>query len=227
MRFAISLLVFICIASVIGTVLPQNELPNTYINQFGLFWVALFDVFSIWNVYNSWWFLTTMGFLVVSTTLCVIRNAPKMVREMTNFREYVRGSSLRAFPNRFEIQTAEAPSYYVQPVTQWLKKRGYAYRVREDEHDSYLIAAKKGGANRLGYIFGHLAIVVICVGGLLDSELPVRMQVWLGDKGPVTENMFMSEVPEYGRLLIVNPSYRAIMLLAVGARKAYAIISYK
>lgn len=227
MRFAISLLVFICIASVIGTVLPQNELPNTYINQFGLFWVALFDVFAVWNVYNSWWFLTTMGFLVVSTTLCVIRNAPKMVREMTNFREYVRGSSLRAFPNRFEIQTAEAPSYYVQPVTQWLKKRGYAYRVREDEHDSYLIAAKKGGANRLGYIFGHLAIVVICVGGLLDSELPVRMQVWLGDKGPVTENMFMSEVPDYGRLSIANPSYRANMLLPEGARTANAIISYK
>ncbi|HLS21251.1 MAG TPA: cytochrome c biogenesis protein ResB, partial [Paenalcaligenes sp.] len=43
MRFAISLLVFICIASIIGTVLPQNELPNTYINQFGLFWYAFFD----------------------------------------------------------------------------------------------------------------------------------------------------------------------------------------
>src|SRR5690625_2038436 len=109
MRFAISLLVFICIASVIGTVLPQNELPNTYINQFGLFWVGVFDVFSIWNVYNSWWFLTTMGFLVVSTTLCLIRHTPKMLREVTNFREYVRGSSLRAFPNRFEIQNDAAP----------------------------------------------------------------------------------------------------------------------
>ncbi len=226
MRFAISLLVFICIASVIGTVLPQNELPSTYINQFGLFWVGVFDVFSIWNVYNSWWFLTTMGFLVVSTTLCLIRHTPKMLREMTNFREYVRGSSLRAFPNRFELHNNQAPAALLAPVSSWLKKHGYAYKVREDEGDQYLIAAKKGGANRLGYIFGHAAIVVICIGGLLDSDLPVRLQVWLGDKQPVTENMFISQVPESGRLSIANPSFRGNMLLPEGARTAHAIIPY-
>jgi len=227
MRFAISLLVFICIASVIGTVLPQNELPNTYINQFGLFWVALFDVFSIWNVYNSWWFLTTMGFLVISTTLCVIRNTPKMMRDARNFREYVRGTSLRAFPHRFELQTDVRPGDTVAPVTSWLKKHGYAYKVREDEGDSYLVAAKKGGANRLGYVFGHVAIVVICVGGLLDSDLPVRLQVWLGDKAPVTENMFMSQVPDSGRLSIRNPSFRANMLLPPGTRSSNAIVAYQ
>src|SRR5690625_2962521 len=140
MRFAISLLVFICIASVIGTVLPQIELVNTYIIQFGLFWVGVFDVFSIWNFYNSWWFLTTMVFLVVSTTLCLIRHTPKMLREVTNFREYVRGSSLRAFPNRFEIQNDQLPGDTVAPISSWLKKHGYSYKVREDDGDSYLIA---------------------------------------------------------------------------------------
>src|SRR5690625_6349513 len=123
-----------------------------------------------------------MGFLVVSTTLCLIRHTPKMLREVTNFREYVRGSSLLAFANRLEIQQDAAPGELVPPVTSWLKKRGYAFKVREDEGDSYLVAAKKGGANRLGYVFGHAAIVIICVGGLLDSDLPVRLQVWLGDK---------------------------------------------
>src|SRR5690625_7356644 len=80
----------------------------------------------------------------------LIRHTPKMLREVTNFREYVRGSSLRAFPNRFEIQNDAAPGELVPPVTSWLKKRGYAFKVREDEGDSYLVAAKKGGANRLG-----------------------------------------------------------------------------
>src|SRR5699024_12275924 len=103
-------------------------------------------------------FLTTMGFLVISTTLCVIRNTPKMMRDARNFREYVRGTSLRAFPHRFELQTDVRPGDTVAPVTSWLKKHGYAYKVREDEGDSYLVAAKKGGANRLGYVFGHVAI---------------------------------------------------------------------
>ena len=37
MRFAISLLTLICIASVIGTVLKQHEPLGNYINQFGPF----------------------------------------------------------------------------------------------------------------------------------------------------------------------------------------------
>lgn len=226
MRFAISLLVFICVASIIGTVVAQNQTMNTYIDQFGPFWVALFDKFTVWNVYNSWWFLVIMGFLVVSTTLCVIRNTPKMLKDATAFREYVRGSSLRAFPHRVEISSDHEPQANLEPVKNWLKSHGYAYKVRKDEDGSYMVAAKKGGANRLGYIFGHVAIVVICVGGMLDSELPIRIQVWLGDKSPITENMFVSQVPESGRLSLSNPSYSANMLLPEGAKTSHAIVNF-
>jgi hypothetical protein len=45
MRFAISLLCFIAIASVIGTVLKQNEPMNNYVNQFGPFWSILLGGF--------------------------------------------------------------------------------------------------------------------------------------------------------------------------------------
>ncbi len=38
MRFSISLLTVICIASVIGTVLKQHEPQGNYVNQFGPFW---------------------------------------------------------------------------------------------------------------------------------------------------------------------------------------------
>ena len=226
MRFAVSMLVFICVASLIGTVVAQNQAINTYIDQFGPFWTALFDKFTIWNVYNSWWFLVIMGFLVVSTTLCVIRNTPKMLKDASAFREYVRGSSLRAFPHRVEIESDHNPQANLEPVQSWLKSHGYAYKVRNDEDGSYMVAAKKGGANRLGYIFGHVAIVVICIGGLLDSELPVRIQVWLGDKSAITENMFVSQVPESGRLSLSNPSYRANMLLPEGSKTSHAIVSY-
>ena len=56
MRFAISLLVVICIASVIGTVIPQNRPDNSYIDQFGPFWFEVLQKFSVWQIYNSTWF---------------------------------------------------------------------------------------------------------------------------------------------------------------------------
>jgi cytochrome c biogenesis protein len=38
MRFAISLLVIIAIAAIIGTVMKQNQPMPNYVNQFGPFW---------------------------------------------------------------------------------------------------------------------------------------------------------------------------------------------
>jgi len=61
MRFAISLLVFICLASLIGTIIPQNRPDAAYIDQFGPFWFEVLDKFSIWGIYNNWWFLADNG----------------------------------------------------------------------------------------------------------------------------------------------------------------------
>ncbi|NGM86366.1 cytochrome c biogenesis protein ResB [Parapusillimonas sp. SGNA-6] len=224
MRFAVSLLMFICVASLIGTVLQQNQPATSYIDQFGPFWFAVFDQFSIWHIYNSWWFLLIMAFLVVSTSICLIRNAPKMVRDARSFREYIRTSSLRSFHHRVEASPDLSPQESLSRMQQWLTSHGYKYKLRQDG-EGVLVAAKKGSANRLGYIFAHAAIVVICIGGLLDSELPVRLQVWLADKQPITENMLISEVPESGRLSPFNPSFRANMLVPEGARSSSGIVS--
>lgn len=225
MRFAISLLSFLCIASVIGTVLAQNQPANTYIDQFGPYWVEVFSLFAVESVYNSWWFLIIMAFLVVSTSLCVIRNAPKMIRDMRSFKDHVRGGSLRAFPHRVEISSAQAADSSAAEAQSLLQAMGYAVKPRHDQDGSVMLAAKKGSANKLGYIFAHLAIVVICIGGLLDSDLPVRFQVWLGGKQPITENMLISAVPPEGRLSIANPSFRANMLVPEGARTATAVVN--
>ncbi|MFY9136850.1 cytochrome c biogenesis protein ResB [Zwartia sp.] len=224
MRFAISLLVFICLASIIGTVIPQGRSANAYIDMFGPFWFDVFNRFSIWHIYNNWWFLVTMAFLVTSTSLCLIRNAPKMLKEARSFREHIRTSSLQSFHHRVELETTRGVPAATASVQAWLKRQGYAVRQR-NEGDAVLLAAKRGSGNRLGYIFAHASIVIICVGGLLDSELPVRLQVWLMGKTPIVENMLIADVPERGRLSIHNPSYRANVLIPEGSSRDSAVVN--
>ncbi|MDO8305526.1 cytochrome c biogenesis protein ResB, partial [Herminiimonas sp.] len=89
MRFAISLLTIISIASIIGTVLKQNEPMTNYVNQFGPFWFEVFARLNLYALYSTWWFLLIMTFLVISTSLCLIRNAPKMLKDMRSWRENV------------------------------------------------------------------------------------------------------------------------------------------
>jgi cytochrome c biogenesis protein len=224
MRFAISLLVIICIASVIGTVIPQNRPENSYIDQFGPFWFEVLQKFSVWQIYNSTWFLVIMTFLVISTSICLIRNTPKMLREMRTFREHVRGSSLRAFPHKVEFATERGLVDSDVAVKAWLKEQGYAYKVREEEN-GVMIAAKRGSGNRFGYIAAHASIVMICIGGLLDSELPVRMQVWLFGKAPIVDNMLIADVPASGRLALDNPSFRANLFVPEGGTRGSAVVT--
>ena len=64
MRFSISLLTLICIASVIGTVLKQQEPFSNYVNQFGPFWAQVFSISSLNKVYSAWCFSLILAYQV-------------------------------------------------------------------------------------------------------------------------------------------------------------------
>lgn len=106
MRFAVSLLTALAIASVIGTVLKQAEPYPNYVSQFGQFWFPVFETLGWYDVYHAGWFLLILAFLVASTALCIYRNGPLMVREMLNFREHAAEASLQLFAHRGELRLA-------------------------------------------------------------------------------------------------------------------------
>ncbi len=224
MRFAITLLTVIAIASVVGTVLKQNEPYPNYVNQFGPFWADVFHALSLQKVYGSWWFLLILAFLVVSTSLCIARNAPKMIVDMRSWKDHVRERSLRAFHHRGEFEAARPRAEAVSRVTALLRNRGY--RTRQVEHEgATLLAAKSGAANKLGYILAHTAIVVICIGGLLDGDMLIRAQMWFGGKSPISGNAVISEIPPQHRLSASNPGFRGNAFVPEGSTVSTAILN--
>ena len=223
MRFAISLLSLIAIASVIGTVLKQNEPMPNYVNQFGPFWFEVFARFSVYSVYSAWWFLLIMAFLVTSTSLCIVRNAPKMLKDMKSWRDNVREQSLRNFHHHTEWHSGADSAQLAQETARRVSAAGYQVKL-VDKQGEILLTAKQGAANKLGYIFAHAAIVIICVGGLLDSNLPIRAQQWLFGKEPFMGNGLISEIPAKHRLGIGNPSFRGNTMIPEGQASDTTIV---
>ena len=215
MRFAISLLTIISIASVVGTVVIQGEPMPNYVNQFGPFWFEVFARFSVYSVYSAWWFLLIMAFLVTSTSLCIIRNAPKMIADMKSWRVNVREQSLRNFHHHAEWSSSRAID---QLASEYIKQIAAAgYQVRQVPKDgAVLLSAKQGAANKLGYIFAHSAIVIICVGGLLDSNLPIRAQQWMFGKETFKGSGVIADIPEKHRLGNGNITFRGNTLIPEG-----------
>jgi cytochrome c biogenesis protein len=204
--------------------MKQDQATPDYINQFGPFWYAVFDKIGLYAVYSAWWFLLIFGVLIVSTALCIIRNAPKMVRDMRSWRDNVREASLRNFHHRGEWDTATTPEALARRSAERLADGGYRVKVVEKE-GALLVTAKKGAANKLGYIFAHTAMIVIPLGGLLDSNLPIRVQEWFGGKTPFNGSGLIAEIAPEHRLGLGNPSFRGNTMIPEGQSSASAIIN--
>jgi cytochrome c biogenesis protein len=223
MRFAIGLLVMLAIAAIIGTVMKQNQAAPDYVNQFGPFWFEVFRKLGLYAVYSAWWFLLMLAFLIVSTSLCIARNAPKMLRDMRSWRESVREESLRNFHHKTEWTAPGSAVALASQTAQRLSNAGYRVKL-VDKPNGVLVAAKKGAANKFGYIFAHSAIVIILLGGLLDSDLTVRFQQWFMGKTPYMGGGLIAQIPPQHRLGLGNPSYRGNTMIPEGQDSASAIL---
>jgi cytochrome c biogenesis protein len=224
MRFSISLLTLICIASVIGTVVKQNEPLTNYVNQFGPFWADVFARVDLYTVYSAPWFLLILAFLVISTSLCIARNTPKILTDLRQYKEHLRAQSLKAFHHRGEATVPETPQAARRHVAETLHDAGWTARIQQRE-DGVMFAARKGRANKIGYLAAHSAIVLICLGGLSDGDLVVRAQMALLGKTSYGGGGLIKEVPPEHRLSVNNPTFRGNLFVPEGARAGVAVLT--
>lgn len=199
MNLAIALLSILAIASVIGTVLQQNQPFNDYLIEFGPFWFEVFNTLGLYDVYSMNWFVAILLFLLASTSACLIRNSPGFLRDIRSFRLNAQDKSLRAFAHSRQYES-DLPATTIIERTQGLfKQLGYKARVKEREGE-ILVAARKGGMNRIGYILTHLGMVVILVGGLIDSKMYLKALNTLGVVEVETRDLPVSQVPQESHL---------------------------
>ncbi len=222
MKFAVSMLLIIAISSIIGTILKQAEPYNNYVNRFGDFWTKIFIQLDLHQIYSSWRFLLILAFLVISTCLCIIKTWPKFYKHMKIYKLNIRQNFLinQKFNHSFDInqQNDDKKNQYLK----YLKQKNFRYKIRTYENNNYLIAAKSGKANKWGYLFAHVGIVVICIGGLIDGNLPLKLMQMRGIVKPFKgENI----IPQTAILNSDNPSFRANLFVPEGESANLAIIN--
>jgi len=224
MRFAIALFVVIIFAAIIGTIVQQSQPMPNYINQFGPFWFEVFNKLGLYAIYSSWWFVSMCGLLVVSTSLCIVHNTPKMLKDMRSWREKVREASLNNFHHKTHWQSALSREQLAGQTAQRLGHAGYGTKIIEKD-GAILVSAKRGAGNKFGYIFAHSAIVVILIGGMLDSDLPIRFQQWVLGKTAFGGTGLIADIPAQHRLGVHNPTYRGNIALPEGTAGNTAILA--
>jgi len=226
MNLAITLLVAVAIAAVIGTVLQQNEPYTNYVSKFGPFWFEVFKNLDLFNIYGAPWFLALLGVLLVSTSVCVYRNTPSIIKDMRHFRLDVQAKSLRGFKHKDDWDVEGSPQAVAGQLGGRLKELGYRIRVKQ-RGDEVMLAAMKGSASRLGYLLSHVAIVVICVGGLIDGNIPLKLAEFRGEIQPETRDIPVNEVPAHSVLPVDNSSFRGSVNIPEGSRANFIFLGLR
>ncbi len=229
MNLAIALLVVIAIAATIGTVLQQNQSYPNYVSKFGAFWFEHFKALGLYDVYGAWWFLALLGFLVLSTTICVIRQLPAIIRDINHYRLNVQEKSLRAFHHRDAWQQpADDVTTARARAAARLSASGYRVRERHDEHGSTL-AAMKGRSARLGYLLTHIGIVVICLGWIIDGNIPLKVSEALGRVELAKEQsaIYLNDMSRFPAKSVLGPdaaSFRGSIEIPEGQNRNFVVL---
>ena len=74
MKFAIASLLFLGIASVAGTLLPQGEAKAFYLERYGQTLGSVITTAGIDRTYTTLWYILSAGLLSISLLLCVVKN---------------------------------------------------------------------------------------------------------------------------------------------------------
>jgi len=189
MPLAILLLTVLALASAIGTVLLQNQGQTDYLQQFGPLWYWVLRSLGMFDMYHSWWFISLLGFLMVSISACLWRNVPRMLGEMRarkvtlvdrvwqrmELQEQwvVRGDSAAAIAGR--VQAA-------LPEWDWMR----------EERDGVLwLRGDRGRYHKLAYILVHSAILVILIGGWMSVQFGFRGNMSVPEGGMEKEISFV------------------------------------
>ncbi len=227
MNLAVTLLVMLSIASVIGTVLQQNQAVQDYIIKFGPFWHEVFGMLGLYHVYGAAWFVLVLVFLLVSTSVCVVRHTPRFTKDMRRFNESLSKKAIAHQPNNalFETNMAmETQQGYAQAL---LKHNGYRTKLHQRQDGSITVAGLKGTFNRLGYFFTHISIVIICLGGLLDSNLLLKFRELTGDLKAETRSVSLDEINQESWLGPENLSFRGSVNVPEGDKSDVLFLPYE
>lgn len=195
MPVAIGLLSLVALASMIGTVLVQNRDEDFYLSKLGPFWYRLFEALDFFNMYDSWWFITIMGLLVVSVSAALLRHGPrfwKLSRPLTAMRPWpVTADAEFGLELSTPMQTAQ--------LEQLLRRHGFREFQQRQEEEGNLLLARKGRLSRLGFFLVHGGVVLICIGGLITSQMGFRGAMNLPE-GQSDNIVYVQNGSDYRRL---------------------------
>jgi cytochrome c biogenesis protein len=164
MRTALVLLLLLALASIPGSVIPQDNIDSLAVSQ----WrdnhprlAPVWDRLDLFNVYGSVWFSAIYILLMISLVGCIIPRLFVYARAL-RAKPPKAPRHLSRLPESTSYTTDEDPDVVLARAARVVK--GRRFRVHYVEGRSDAVAAERGHLREAGNLVFHVAVIVVLVG---------------------------------------------------------------
>jgi len=166
-RLTVTVLLTLAATSVIGTVIPQNQGAEAYLQAYGRNMVRLFSVLDMFDMYHSWWFQLLLALLTINILVCSLNRLPAawkiIVKPMVFNPSRFQNASVQR-----QITISSSPGQAQSFLEKALSRSIGQARIEKAQHGYYLWS-EKGRWTRLGVYVVHLSVIFLLAGGLVGS----------------------------------------------------------
>ncbi len=167
-KLALLTLSLLAVTSIIGTVIPQKESFEFYIQKYGAATANIFKVLYIPDMYNSWWFLGLLGLLSINLLVCSFDRFPGAWEQIKRDNLAIKLTRLAKMRSKSSWQTTASVAEMATKINHQLASIGWTATQRTRE-DKILLSAQKGAMTRTGVYIVHASILIIFAGALIGE----------------------------------------------------------
>jgi cytochrome c biogenesis protein len=168
MRTALVLLLLLALASIPGSVFPQEDIDSLAVSQ----WrddhprlAPIWDRLDLFAVYGSVWFSAIYILLMISLVGCIIPRLFVYARAL-RARPPKAPRNLSRMPESTSYTTDEDPDVVLARAAEVIRRRRFRVDLQEGGD---AVAAERGHLREAGNVLFHLAVIVVLVGVAIGS----------------------------------------------------------
>jgi cytochrome c biogenesis protein len=170
LKLTISLLISLALTSIIGTILPQGQLPPEYVAQISSMKLEIYSKLGFFDMYHSWWFITLLYVFSLNLISCSIKRLPHVFKFISEPMLVMAESMRNSFSQKKEITFSASSEKAKTQLAEFLSKEFSTPVITDHNGESHLFSQKSAWC-RLGVYVVHLSILVIFIGAILGSLL--------------------------------------------------------
>ncbi len=148
-KLAIVLLIILAIASILGTVIPQQNGAEEFAKQLSPAMLRLFQTLNFFDMYHSLWFRLLIGLLSLNLIVCSINRFPKTLKKFSALPKPNRSKPFENLPSTQTFRIKGSLKGTSETVARFLKSK-YKKTQDKESHKTHYFYGEKGRFSHFG-----------------------------------------------------------------------------